>query len=90
MTNEPEKNEVPAVKRPSLRAEILAMELAAWFAWTGQTDYRRAHRWSADPIGAVIKGRLKELGHWRNRPRGNPAKGLQVMQDNRKNRKPNQ
>lgn len=31
------------------------------------------------PIYKVLKAELSLLGYWRNKPRGNPAKGFQVM-----------
>ena len=29
----------------------------------------------------VLKNELTKLGHWRDRPRGNPAKGWAAMKD---------
>ena len=34
---------------------------------------RRMNRW--DPLYLVLKKELSALGYWRNKPRGDPAKG---------------
>ena len=35
------------------------------------------------PLYKVLKRELSILGYWRNKPRGNPAKGFKAMKQNK-------
>jgi len=35
------------------------------------------------PLYKVLKRELSILGYWRNKPRGNPAKGYKAMKENK-------
>lgn len=39
--------------------------------------------WSANPVATVIKENLIKLGNFKNKKRGNPAKGRRIMLENK-------
>jgi hypothetical protein len=64
----------------SLRHEEVARVLDEWFGFVkGMGGRERSEIWGRSAIGRVVKSRLVELGHWKNRERGNPAKGYKAM-----------
>lgn len=60
----------------------LAAALAEWFAKHGA----RADAWSRTDTGKLIKRALAELGHFKHRPRGDPAAGRRAMLERRRER----
>jgi len=57
----------------------LASALAAWFdRHAGSRDV-----WNRSDVGRLLKARLIALGAFKNKPRGDPAKGRAVMLERR-------
>jgi hypothetical protein len=53
----------------------LAAALAAWFdRHAGRRDI-----WNRSEVGRLLKARLIQLGAFKNKPRGDPAKGRAAM-----------
>lgn len=65
--------------RVPISREELAKLLGGWFYETAGVR----NRWNEDPVGVVIKEQVERLGHWKNRARGNPAKGYRKMVEGR-------
>lgn len=59
--------------------KILANELQKWF----NLHFSDKNKWNRNFVGIVIKSNLKKLNNWKNAPRGNPAKGLRIAQENK-------
>lgn len=62
----------------------LAHALAAWFDRHGPTR----DVWNRTAVGRLIKARLVALGAFKNKPRGDPAKGRAVMLERLAEREP--
>lgn len=51
--------------------ELLGLLLAKWF----KDNENKKDCYSKNKVGFYLKTTLKELGHWKNRQRGNPSAG---------------
>lgn len=56
---------MPELKIP-VDKKYLSQLLESWFDETKKD----VNRWNRDPVGMVIKNRLKAIGHWKLRSRG--------------------
>jgi len=59
----------------------VAEALFEWFKKHSK-DFNHPAFWNKNPVGQVIKFNLKELGRWKNHPRGNPKKALEKTLSN--------
>lgn len=58
-------------------------EIAAGLrAWAVKNSSNR-NKWSQNSLGITIKEIVKDLGNWKNAPRGNPRKGYIKMMENK-------
>lgn len=66
----------------AIRHDEMARVLEEWFVLVeGMESKERSEIWSRSAIGIVVRGRLRDLGYWKNLPRGNPAKGFKVSRE---------
>jgi hypothetical protein len=61
-----------------MRNDILARELSDWFA----NNQNNRSRWCDNPVGQTLKKCLERCGNWKNKRRGDPAKGMEVKRRN--------
>ena len=59
--------------------QVLRDQLRQWFDDTESVPDRRKRRWLHDPVGSLLRERLKATGNWKNAPRGNPHKGFAAV-----------
>ncbi len=68
-----------------MNEKILANEVKNWFNERAGDK----NKWNRNLVGQTIKNCLKNLGNWKNAPRGNPAKGKRVALENKMKRECN-
>lgn len=54
----------------------LISALESWF--NTPIKYKR---WSRNSVGKYLKTKLTELGHWKNKKRGDPNKAIKAMKN---------